>query len=160
MNPYWWLGIAAVMAVIEAVSLGFITIWFVVGALVAFVASFLGANLTVQIIVFLVVSLACLALLRPLALKHRRIGESLESTPVGLNAVVVERVDNDALIGRVETPDHMTWAALSASGEPLQVGEQVRVVDQQSVKLVVEPVAKAGQPVSSAGTEEAIGMEH
>ena len=140
MNPYWWLGIAAVMAVVEAVSLGFITIWFVVGALAAFAAGFFGADLTVQIVVFLAVSLACLALLRPFALKHRKIGKSHEATPVGLNAVVVERIDADALSGRVETPDHMTWAALSADGSPIEPGAQVRVVDQKSIKLIVERV--------------------
>jgi len=140
MNPFWWLGIAAVMAVIEAVSLGFITVWFVVGALCAFVASFLGADLTLQIIVFLVVSLVCLALLRPFALKHRRMGELHEPTPVGLYAKVVERIDNDALAGRVETPDHMTWAALSVDGAPIEEGAKVQVVDQQSIKLVVKKV--------------------
>jgi len=140
MNPFWWLGIAAVMAVIEAVSLGFITVWFVVGALCAFVASFLGADLTLQIIVFLVVSLVCLALLRPFALKHRRMGELHEPTPVGLYAKVVERIDNDALAGRVETPDHMTWAALSVDGAPIEEGAKVQVVDQQSIKLVVERI--------------------
>lgn len=140
MNPFWWLGIAAIMAVIEAVSLGFITIWFVVGALCAFVASFLGADLTVQIVVFLVVSLVCLALLRPFALKHRKMGELHEATPIGLYAKVVERIDNDALAGRVETPDHMTWAALSVDGTPIEEGAKVQVVDQQSIKLVVKKV--------------------
>ena len=143
MSPYWWLAIAAVMAVIEAVSLGFITIWFVVGALCAFVASFLGADLTIQIIVFLVVSLACLALLRPFALKHRRMGELHESSPIGLNAVVVERIDNDALTGRIETPDHMTWAALSADHTTIEVGARVRIIDQKSVKLIVERAGDA-----------------
>ena len=138
MNPYWWLAIAAVMAVVEAVSLGFITIWFVVGALCAFFSSFLGANLTVQIVVFLVVSIACLVLLRPLALKHRKIGESHEQTAVGQSAIVVERIDAETLSGRVETPDHMTWAALSADGSPIEKGAHVRVVEQRSVKLVVE----------------------
>ena len=138
MNPYWWLAIAAIMAVVELASQGFITIWFVAGGLVAFAAGFFGADLTVQIIVFLVVSVACLVLLRPLIMKHRKIGESHEPTMVGLNAVVVERIDNDALTGRVETPDHMTWAALSADGLPIEVGEQVHVVDQRSVKLVVD----------------------
>ena len=143
MNPYWWLAIAAIMAVVEVASFGLITIWFVVGGLCAFVAGFAGADLTIQIGVFLVVSLACLALLRPLALKHRRIGESHESTPVGQNAIVVERIDNEALTGRVETPDHMTWAALSADGSVIQPGARVRIVDQRSIKLVVERADEA-----------------
>ena len=140
MNPFWWLAIAAVMAVVEIVSMGLITIWFVVGGIAAFVAGFLGADLTMQIIVFLVVSIACLALLRPLVMKHRKIGEAHESTPIGLNAIVVERIDNDALTGRIETPDHMTWAALSADGTPIETDTQVRVVEQRSIKLVVERI--------------------
>ena len=138
MNPYYWLAIAAIMAVVEAASQGLITIWFVAGGVCAFVAGFFGAGLAVQIVVFLVVSIACLALLRPLALKHRKIGEAHESTPVGLDAIVVERIDPQAQTGRIETPDHMTWTALSASGAPIEVGAHVRVVEQRSIKLVVE----------------------
>ena len=138
MNPYWWLAIAAVMAIVELASQGLITIWFVVGGLVAFAAGFFGADLTVQIIIFLVVSLACLALLRPMIMKHRKIGEAHEPTLVGTHAIVVERIDPQAQTGRIETPDHMTWAALSADGLPIEAGERVVVVEQRSIKLVVE----------------------
>jgi len=140
MNPYVWLIIAAVMAVVEIASLSLITIWFVAGGIAAFLAGFLGADLTVQIIVFLVVSLACLALFRPLAMKHRAIGESHESTPVGQEAVVVEAISGEPGVGRVETADHMTWAALSADGLPIEEGARVRVIDQKSIKLVVERI--------------------
>ena len=138
MSPYWWLAVAAIMAVVEIASQGFITIWFVVGGLAAFVAGLLGADQMVQIVVFLVVSLACLALLRPLIMKHRKIGEAHEPTPVGQSAVVVERIDPQAQTGRIETPDHMTWAALSADGMPIEEGMRVTVVEQRSIKLVVE----------------------
>lgn len=134
-----WLVVAAVMAVLEAVSVALITVWFVVGALAAFVAAFLGAGMAVQIVVFLVFSVASLVLLRPLALKHRDIGNYHEPTLVGKRAVVVERIDGQAHTGRVETPDHMTWAALSLDRTPIDVGTTVKVVDQESIKLVVEP---------------------
>ena len=140
MNPYWWLAIAAVMAVIEMVSQGLITIWFVLGGLAAFVAGFFGASLAVQIIVFLVVSLACLVLLRPFIFKHRRMGEIHEPTLIGCYAIVVERIDPIAQTGRVETNDHMTWSALSADGSSIEVGAQVVVREQRSIKLVVERV--------------------
>ena len=140
MSPYIWLGVAVVMALIEMVSLSLITIWFVAGGLAAFLAGFLGADLTVQLVVFLVVSLVCLALFRPLIMKHRAIGESHEATPIGQEAVVVEAIGLEPGSGRVETPDHMSWAALSADGSPLEVGQRVRVVDQKSVKLVVQAV--------------------
>ena len=140
MSPYVWLIVAAVMALIEMVSMGLITIWFVVGGLAAFLAAFLGADLTIQILVFLLVSVMCLVLIRPLIIKHRAIGESHESTPVGSEAVVVQPVGGSQEPGRVMTPDHMTWVALSADGSPLEVGTRVRVVDNESIKLVVQKV--------------------
>jgi len=140
MSPWIWLGVAVLMAIIEALSLGLITVWFVIGAIVAFVANWCGASLLVQIILFAAVSLVLLLVLRPFAMKYRKKGESAEATPVGMGAVVIERVDNDAMTGRVETPDHMTWAALSADGSVIPEGANVKVVDHKSIKLVVEQV--------------------
>lgn len=133
----FWLVIAAVMAVIEVASAGLVTMWFVVGALVAFACAFFGAGQATQIVVFLVVSIACLVLLRPVILRHRNQGPSAEPSMVGQEARVVERIAaHDA--GRVETADHMTWAARAADGEPLELGELVVVTAQESITLVVE----------------------
>lgn len=138
MSPFIWLAVAAVMAVVEVVSLGLITMWFVVGALVAFAANLLGADPLIQIVVFLIVSVLCLIVLRPVFVKYRDRGKKEEPTVVGRIAVVCEAIDNDRLVGRVETPDHMTWAALSADGRPIASGENVVVVGRESVKLIVE----------------------
>lgn len=135
-----WLGIAVIMAVVEVASQGLITAWFVVGALVAFAANVLGFDLIVQIVVFLVVSVGCLVALRPVFLKYRARGQSEEPTMIGRFGVVVEDIDNVHMAGRVETSDHMSWAARSASGEPIESGAPVRVVAQESVKLIVERV--------------------
>ena len=138
MSPFVWLGVAALMALVEVVSLGLITMWFVIGALAAFVANLLGVDPLVQIAVFLVVSVLCLVVLRPVFVKYRQRGQREEPTNVGQIAVVRESIDNDRLVGRVETPDHMTWAARSADGNPIPAGENVVVVGQESVKLIVE----------------------
>ena len=95
-----WLVVAAVMALIEAFSFGLITMWFVVGALVAFVADLLGANFVVQVALFLVVSVLCLVLLRPVVVKHRNRGHSAEPTLVGERGVVCGTIDNDDGQGR------------------------------------------------------------
>lgn len=142
MSPFIWLVVAAVMAIIEVVSFGLITMWFVIGALVAFVANLLGANVLVQALVFLVVSVACLVFLRPVFVKYRRKGEREEPTVVGQIAVVSEAIDNDRLTGRVETPDHMTWSARSEDGVIIPVGENVRVVARESIKLIVVPLTR------------------
>lgn len=140
MNPYIWLIIAGVAAAIEAVTTGLFTMWFVIGALVAFVVQFFGGPLWLQLVMFLAVSLACLVLLRPLIMKHRAQGKEFESTPIGSIAVVIERIDTAAMTGRVETPNHMTWAALSSDGSDIEEGANVRVVDNKSIKLIVERI--------------------
>ena len=139
-GPNVWLLIAAVAAIAEVVSFGLITMWFVVGALVAYGIAFAGGPLWLQLVAFLVVSIACLILLRPVILKYRKRGKEHEVTLIGTNAVVVEKIDPAFMRGRVETPDHMTWAALSADNTVIEEGAHVRVVDQQSVKLVVERI--------------------
>lgn len=138
MGFAFWLLVAAVMAVVEVVSFGLITVWFVVGALAAFIAAFCGAGITLQVVVFLAVSVLCLLLLRPFALKHRNAGAAAEPSLIGQQAVVVEPIDNAAAAGRVRTDDHMTWAARSADGLPLAAGQEVTVVGQESIKLIVE----------------------
>lgn len=138
MSPFIWLAVAAVMAVVEVVSFGLITMWFVIGALAAFAANLLGADLLVQIVVFLVVSVVCLVALRPVFVKYRDRGKQEEPTHVGQTAVVVEDVDNESLTGRVETDNRMTWAARSADGSFIPQGAVVRIVGQESVKLIVE----------------------
>ena len=140
LSPYVWLVVAAIAALIEMLSVSLITVWFVIGGVVAFFAGFFGAPIWVQLVVFLVVSLASLALFRPLILKYRKQGASHEATLVGKNASVVEDIGESTRTGRVETPDHMTWTALSHDGTPIETGAQVRVIGQDSIKLIVERI--------------------
>lgn len=138
MSPFIWLGVAAVMGVVEVISFGLITMWFVVGALVAFLANLLGFDLVVQLVVFFVVSIVCLIVLRPLFVKYRKHGEKEEPDVIGQTAIVVEDVDNERLAGRVETANRMTWAAKSAENVVIPAGETVVITGRESIKLIVE----------------------
>ena len=64
MTPIIWFGIMAVLLLIEALTVGLTTIWFAGGALIAAVASLLGAGDLIQWILFFVVSLALLIFTR------------------------------------------------------------------------------------------------
>lgn len=138
MSSFIWLGVAAIMGVIEVLSLGLITMWFVLGALAAFLANLLGFDLVVQLVVFFVVSIVCLIVPRPVFLKYRKRGEQEEPDVVGQTAIVVESIDNDRLIGRVETANRMTWAAKSADGTVIPAGSAVVVKGRESIRLIVE----------------------
>ena len=140
LSPFVWIGVAVVMAIVEALSLGFVTIWFVLGAVVALIAQVLGFGIAVQIVVFLVVSIAFLLLVRPYALKHRNRGAAAEPSMVGKTARVIVPISADGTHGRVETADGVCWTAISAAGEDIPQGTQVRIVKVESIKLFVERI--------------------
>lgn len=138
MGMWIWLILAAVLAVTEFIWQSLFAAWFVIGALVAFVASYFGASDAFQIILFVTISVILMNLLRPYALKYMKKGQENESTPVGQYARVIEEIDPSTKKGRVETLDKMTWAAESADGKPLAKGQRVKIVDTRSITVIVE----------------------
>lgn len=133
-----WLGVAVIMAVVEALTTSLVTVWFVFGALASFLVSLLHTPLWIQLIVFLVVSLIALIAFRPLAIKTRSAKKAEEPTIVGTEALVSEPITADGMSGRVRTPDGITWAARSLDGSAIPLGTPVVIVLQESVWLTVE----------------------
>ena len=114
MDGIFWLIVVVVMAVIEIITLGLTTIWFAGGALVAFLASLLGAGLLMQTILFIVVSVILLAVTRPLAVEFfnkGRIKTNAESL-IGETAVVQQEIDNLRAKGMVSI-NGQEWSARS-----------------------------------------------
>ncbi|MBQ4381781.1 MAG: NfeD family protein, partial [Oscillospiraceae bacterium] len=139
---YWsltWLIAAVVFGVAEAVTVSLVTIWFAAGAVVAMVAALLGAPVWLQVVLFLAVSVAVLAALRPFAKKYvngiRR--PTNADRVLGVVCPVTEDIDNILGSGTV-TVDGKVWSARSAGGETIAAGTLVRPVSIQGVKLIVE----------------------
>ena len=65
--PVMWLIILVVLALAEAATINLVSIWFAAGALTALLISLFCQNWWIQLVVFLLVSTLCLALVRPLA---------------------------------------------------------------------------------------------
>ena len=82
MESLIWLIALAVFIVIEIITLGLATIWFACGALVAFIASLLGANVTIQFVLFTVVSLASLFAVRPYVARNSQAKERRQTMRV------------------------------------------------------------------------------
>ena len=87
---------------------------------------------------FFLVSIVCLIVLRPVFVKYRKRGETEEPDVVGQSAIVIEGIDNERLVGRVETANRMTWAARSADNSVIPTGETVVVKNRESITLIVE----------------------
>lgn len=103
--PDWvfWLIGAAVLAAGEVATLGFFLGAVALAALPAAAAAAAGASLSVQLAVFIVGSIASLAVIRPIARRHLHTPPSIRTGTaalVGARAVVLDRVD--AAGGRVK----------------------------------------------------------
>ena len=139
-----WLGVMAVSAFVEAATLTLVSIWFAAGALVATFAAYAGASLTVQLILFVGVSIAACVAVRPLA--RRFVAPNVVPTNadrlLGAEARVTEEIDNAAPSGAVYV-DGKTWTARSSGGERIPAGERVGIERMVGVKLIVRPRAAA-----------------
>ena len=134
-----WLGAIVLFGVVEALTAGLVSIWFVAGAAAALAVTLLGAGTGVQLVAFVVVSAAALVLTRPLVRKLTQKGvvHTNADRVLGRTAKVTEVIDNDDSTGAVYV-DGKTWTARSAGEEPIPRGTLVRVERMEGVKLFVE----------------------
>ncbi|MCR1899145.1 NfeD family protein [Irregularibacter muris] len=125
--------------IIEAVTLGLTTIWFALGALIALLASMLGASLPIQIFLFLLGSGISLYFTRPVVQKILKVGHTRTNVDglVGQKARVIERVNPVEGKGKVMVAGQV-WSAKTLDGCILEEDEEVEILDIQGVKLVVK----------------------
>lgn len=135
----FWLVAMVVLLVIEAVVPGLISIWFALGALAALISALFHAPIWLQLVWFVVVSVLALILTRPLVKKYvnSRITPTNADMGIGRDAVVTEQIDNLHARGAVLL-DGKTWTARMADeNDRAEVGETVRVLRIEGVKLIV-----------------------
>ena len=97
MTPLAWLGILAILLVIEAITVGLTTVWFAGGAFVACIASWLGGGIVVQLLLFFGVSVVLLIFTRPLAVRYMNKGVEKTNAESDQNKLTTIRVNPRAL---------------------------------------------------------------
>lgn len=140
MEPIMWLILLACFLVVEAITVGLTTIWFAGGALVAAIASGLGAGILIQWVLFLIVSLALLIFTRPMAVRYMNkcVPKTNVNSLIGERAVVIQKINNLEQTGQVRIND-IEWMARTSSDE-VTIPEHaiVTIEDVQGVKLIVK----------------------
>ena len=141
MTTFWIIAMV-VFLVIEAVTVGIVSVWFAIGALFAMVTAMLGANLWVQITVFLVVSAIALYFTRPLVKKfvNNKVEPTNADMLIGKECRVVETIDNLSGTGAVYV-DGKTWTARTVDEEISPEGQLVKAERIEGVKLIVSKIA-------------------
>ena len=144
MVEWIWLGIIVAAVIGEAAGPALVSIWFAGGGAVALVAALLGAQLWLQILLFLAVSAVLLAATRPLAKKYvtGRTQATNVDRIIGMTCRVTESIDNSVGQGSVYV-DGKPWTARTESGEPVAEGETVEILRIEGVKVIVRPAKVA-----------------
>lgn len=137
-----WFGLFVAFLITEAACpIHLVSIWFAAGSLVAMIASLLGAQLWLQVLLFFVVSCALVALLWPFIRKflNPKLSKTNVDAVVGSQGRVTVAIDNIAAVGQVKL-GAMEWSARSTSGEPIPENTLIRVDRIEGVKVFVTPV--------------------
>lgn len=134
-----WLLLAIGFFALEAGTAALVSIWFAAGSAAALLAAVLGARMWVQTLVFVVVSAAALAGLRPLLRKHIHRTKTNVDSVIGSRGYVTADIDNVASTGQVKL-GAMTWTARSTEETKIAAGTQVQVDRIEGVKVFVTPV--------------------
>ena len=137
-----WLALMIGFLVVEgACPFHLVSIWFAAGSLVAMIAALLHAELWLQIVLFLVVSIALLVAMLPLVkkvLKPKIVNTNVDAV-IGTRGYVTETVDNLAATGQVKLGG-MYWTARSEDGKIIPVDTLVQVKRIEGVKAFVTAV--------------------
>lgn len=141
MIPLIWVGVMVIFGVLEAVTVGLTSIWFMVGGAGGLVVSMLNGPVWLQLVVFFVVSIGCMIAARPLVIKY--VNQTAVATNadrvLGAVARVTEDIDNTVPVGAVYV-DGKTWSARSENEEKIAAGTMVRVKRMEGVRLFVEEI--------------------
>ena len=134
-----WLIATVVFLIIEGIVPGLISIWFAAGALAALLAAMVGAPIWLQVVWFLLVSIAALAITRPLVKKYvnGRTQPTNADRIFGKECVVREAIDNVQGTGAVAVDGKVWTARMESDEESAQVGEIVVARRIEGVKLIV-----------------------
>jgi membrane protein implicated in regulation of membrane protease activity len=134
----WWMLAAGALAVGEIFTLSFFLGPVAVAAALAAIVALAGAGLALQWIVFILASVASVAVLRPIARRHLRTPSQLRSGTaalVGSRAVVLERVDADG--GQVKIGGEVWTARAYDEDEVIEAGARVDVMEIDGATALV-----------------------
>ena len=147
MEAVIWMVAIVVLIVIELLTMGLTTIWFVGGAFLAFLVALFNGPIWLQITVFIVASVCLLICTRPLAVKYfnkDRKKTNIDSL-IGRECKVIERIDNFNQTGAVLLSGQEWTARSFVDNTVLEPGDRATVREIKGVKLIVSKSNKKSE---------------
>lgn len=147
-----WIALAATFVVVEVITVGFVAIYFALGAGAAALVAWLGGGIGWQLLAFAATGIALMVLTRPF-LKQKLEPEDVPTNVnrlVGKGGIVTIPIDNDANTGQIRVGTEY-WTARMAE----DAAEQVVPVDARVTVDAVEGVTALVRPRAAAPSAEA-----
>lgn len=144
-----WVILGVILIIAEVFTTGFVLLWFGVGALLAALASVVGAGLPLQFLTFIFTSTLLTALSRTIFANYFTRGDQPEGLKTGAAALpgqvgTVVTSSKGALEEGAVKVFGSVWTAYPAEGEPpLEAGDRVVVERLQGASIYVRRVGAA-----------------
>lgn len=134
----FWLVLAVLLAIIEAITPQLVSIWFALGALGGCITSLFTGNIWIQVSVAVILSVVVLIATRPISkrLTKAKVTHTNSDRNIGKIAVVITDIDNVMSTGRVKVGADV-WSAKSLDNAIIKADSKVEVVSIEGAKLVV-----------------------
>lgn len=133
-----WVLVIIASIVVESATTQLVAIWFMPAALIALIVAIFTDNITIQLIVFTLISLLSIIFLRKAVSKFlfRKPYEPTNTDLlIGKTAMVTEEINNDLEKGEVKISGKL-WSARSEDGSVLPKDIKVTIVKIEGVKLI------------------------
>ena len=141
-----WLVLGVVLIVAEVFTLGFVLLWFGIGAIAAAIVGLLGGGLGLQFLVFAIVSVALTVMSRTLLHKYlphpgQILKTGIEALPGKVGTVTLK--SHGALHEAAVKVYGSTWTAYPIDGETALIqGEKVDVVEIRGSSIYVRKAVR------------------
>lgn len=137
-----WLGIIIIAIIIEVVTIDLVSIWFATGAIIALITCLLGISQTIQIALFIIITIVCAIIVRPLAKKYMRgnIERTNYDRVIGKHGLITKTITADNK-GEVKVMSTL-WLASSIDNTTINVGEYCEILAVEGAHLVVKKIER------------------
>lgn len=141
-NPWLaWLGIALILAAVEAATVDFVFVMLAGGSLAGALTAALGGGLVAQVVVAVLVATLLLIIVRPLVKRHFMDGQHDHgigsASLIGREARVLDTVTETS--GRIKLAGETWTARVPADSPECPPGSDVRVIELVGATALVVP---------------------
>ncbi len=139
----YWIIASLIFAFIELFAPSMFFLHLAAGAFITAIVAYFGANLTVQIIVFIAISLLSLLFIRPIFMKKKEQKSELEKQYLDKTVEVIENIGvaGTSGVGKIKVYDEV-WNAKSADNCEIKAGEFVKITKIDSLTMYVEKIGE------------------